>query len=116
VADNWYTGNAGTDADGHRGWLLGHFLPEGGPRHTEALEVKWGIHPAGQKRPEWSTDETRTTLVLLVSGQFKVELSTGEALLENQGDYLVWGPGIDHTWHAEADSVVVTVRWPSLAG
>jgi hypothetical protein len=37
-------------------------------------------------------NETRTTLVLLVSGRFKVDLSTEEALLPHQGDYLVWGP------------------------
>lgn len=116
MTDNWYTGNAGDDAHAHRGWLLGHFIrPPGSVRSTGALEVKWGIHPAGQKRPEWSTDERRTTMVLLVSGRFRVELSNGGALLDRQGDYLVWGPGIDHTWQAEEDSAVVTIRWPSIA-
>ena len=115
MTDNWYTGNAGDDADQHRGWLMGYFVPEESPRHTDALEVKWGVHPAGQKRPEWSTDEKRSTLVLLVSGRFHVEMSEGKALLQRQGDYLVWGPGIDHTWEAEEDSVVITVRWPSIA-
>lgn len=114
MADNWYTGNAEADPPAHRGWLLGHFMPDG-PRQTGALEVKWGVHPAGQRRPEWATDEERTTLVLLVRGRFRVELSTGTVVLERQGDYVVWGPGIDHSWHAEDDSVVVTVRWPSLA-
>ena len=33
-----------------------------------------------------------------------------------QGDYAVWGPGIDHSWEALADSVVITVRWPSSTG
>lgn len=113
MADNWYTGNAGTDATDHRGWLLGHFVPDG-PRRTEALEVKWGTHHAGQQRPEWATDEDRSTLVLLVSGRFRVELSTGTVVLQRQGDYLMWGPGIDHSWHAEQDSIVITVRWPSL--
>jgi len=86
-----------------------------GPRQTQAVEVKWGIHPAGENRPDWSTDEQRTTLVLLVSGRFHVELSTGQVLLERQGNYLVWGPGIDHTWHALEESIVLTVRWPSLS-
>jgi quercetin dioxygenase-like cupin family protein len=113
VADNWYTGNADDDASDYRGWLLGHFLPDG-PRQTQTLEIKWGVHPAGQSRPEWATDEQRTTLVLLVSGRFEVELSTGPVALERRGDYLVWGPGIDHTWRAEEDSIVITVRWPSL--
>jgi quercetin dioxygenase-like cupin family protein len=37
-------------------------------------------------------------------------------LLERQGDYVVWGPGVDHSWRAEEESVVLTVRWPSVAG
>lgn len=117
MADNWYTGNASEDGDVQRGWLLGHFVdPPEDIRATGALEVKWGVHPAGQTRPEWSTDEERTTLVMLVSGRFRVDLSVSSVLLGRQGDYAVWGPGIDHSWQAEEDSVVVTIRWPSIPG
>jgi quercetin dioxygenase-like cupin family protein len=115
VADNWYTGNATEDSDTYRGWLLGHFIdPSDGVRRTDALEVKWGIHPAGQERPEWTVDEQRSTLLLLVHGRFRLDLSVGGVVLQHEGDYVVWGPGIDHSWHAEADSVVVTIRWPSV--
>lgn len=114
MADNWYTGNANDDADKHRGWLLGHFIqPAEDIRATTDLEVKWGIHPAGDQRAEWTADDVRTTLVLLVSGRFRVDLSVNATVLAQQGDYLVWGPGIDHSWYAEEDSIVVTVRWPS---
>lgn len=115
MADNWYTGNAADDADQHRGWLLGHFIDQPGAsvRTTNALEVKWGIHPAGQERPSWTTGEDRTTLVLLVSGRFTVSLTVGTVTMERQGDYATRGPGIDHTWKAGEDSVVLTVRWPS---
>ena len=78
-----------------------------------ALEVKWGIHPAGQKRPEWTEGEDRSTLVIMVSGRFRVDLSSDSVTLTRQGDYVTWGPGIDHSWQAESDSVVITVRWPS---
>ena len=115
MADNWYTGNASDDADAHRGWLLGSFIQPGDSvRATSAVEVKWGVHPAGQRRDGWYTGETRTSMLILVSGRFRQELSVGTVLLERPGDYVVWGPGIDHTWEAEADSVVITVRWPSL--
>ncbi|MFF4563020.1 signal peptidase I [Streptomyces sp. NPDC001435] len=115
MADNWYTGNANDDADQHRGWLLGHFIDpaKGAVRQTGALEVKWGIHPAGQQRQEWVADDQRTAVIILVSGKFRLDLSVGSVTLEKQGDYVVWGPGIDHSWQAEEDSVVVTVRWPS---
>jgi hypothetical protein len=111
---DWYAGNPGEDSGQYRGWLLGNFVPDG-PRHSDDVEIKWGVHPAGQKRDDWVTDERRTTLVLLVSGRFQVELSTGTVLLQNLGDHLVWGPGVDHTWQADVDSVVVTVRWPSFS-
>lgn len=115
MADNWYTGNAATDGDAYRGWLLGHFISaDEGPRKTNALEVKWGVHPAGQQRPEWTTGEERSTLLLLVHGRFRLDLTVGSTTLEREGDYVVWGPGIDHSWQAEEDSVVVTIRWPSV--
>jgi hypothetical protein len=115
VADNWYTGNANDDASENRGWLLGHFMgPERGVKTTTDLEVKWGIHPEGQQRDAWATDERRTTLLLLVQGRFRLNLTVGSVTLERQGDYVVWGPGIDHSWQAEADSIVITVRWPSV--
>ena len=115
MADNWYAGNANDDASQHRGWLLGHFISPavGAARATSALEIKWGIHPAGQKRSEWTTEEQRSTLVLLVSGKFRIDLTVGNITLERQGDYITWGPGIDHSWQAEQDSIVITVRWPS---
>jgi quercetin dioxygenase-like cupin family protein len=53
-------------------------------------------------------------MVILVSGRFCVNLTVGSVRLERQGDYAVWGPGIDRSWKAEDDSVVITVRWPSL--
>ena len=115
MADNWYVGNAVADSEDNRGWLLGHFLAgSNGVRATDAVEVKWGIHPAGDSRDSWQTDQQRTTILLLVKGRFRLELSAGTFVLEREGDYAVWGPGMDHSWHAEEASVVITVRWPSL--
>jgi quercetin dioxygenase-like cupin family protein len=113
--DNWHTGNAADEAGQYRGWMVGHFVnpANGAVRKTGALEVKWGIHPAGQKRPEWTDGEDRSTLVIMISGRFRVDLSVGAATLTRQGDYVTWGPGIEHSWQAEEDSVVITVRWPS---
>lgn len=113
---NWHSGNAAEDGRETRGWLLGHFIdPAQGVRSTKDVEVKWGIHPAGDRRPEWTSDDQRTTLLLLVEGNFRVDLTEGSAILARQGDYAVWGPGIDHSWEALADSVVITVRWPSAS-
>jgi len=114
VSADWHTGNAADDGRNTRGWLLGDFIDSSqGVRSTKDVEIKWGIHPAGDKRHEWTHDDQRTTLVLLVEGNFVVRLTTGTAELTRQGDYAVWGPGIDHSWEAKENSVVITVRWPS---
>jgi quercetin dioxygenase-like cupin family protein len=118
MADNWYVGNAAIDSKDHRGWIVGHFLDptEDGVRAADAVEIKWGIHPAGEARHDWQADEQRTTVIILVHGRFRIELSTGTHVLKEEGDYAMWGPGIDHSWQAEEDSAVITVRWPSLSG
>ncbi|MFE9251575.1 signal peptidase I [Streptomyces sp. NPDC007088] len=115
-AEQVYVGKAGKDAALDRGWLLGHFKPEGDPRHSEAVEIKWGVHPPGDTRAEWVRGEVREALLVLISGRFRVELPGRSVLLEEQGDYVVWGRGVDHSWTAEEESVVLTVRWPSVPG
>jgi quercetin dioxygenase-like cupin family protein len=114
--DGVYVGNAARDGALDAGWLMGHFKPPGDARHSEAVEVKWGVHEPGEERAEWAVGEQRTALLVLVSGRFRVELRDRSVLLERQGDYIVWGPGVDHSWRADEASVVLTVRWPSVPG
>lgn len=116
VNDSVYVGNAGKDAALDQGWLLGHFRDIGDPRHSEALEIKWGVHPRADERSQWVRGEKRTALLVLISGRFHVELPDRSVLLKAQGDYVVWGCGVDHSWFAEEESVVLTVRWPSVPG
>jgi len=108
-------GNAEADAPGNRGWLLGYFRPDNDARHSDDVEVKWAIHPQGDRRPQWVADEKRSALLLLVSGRFHVELPGRHVLLAKQGDYVVFH-GLSHSWYAEEASVVVAIRWPSMPG
>jgi len=110
-----YVGNAEEDAPENRGWLLGHFKPADDPRHSEDIEIKWAIHPGGDQRSQWVAGEKRTAMLLLISGRFRVSLPDRTVLLAEQGDYVVFH-GISHSWHAEENSVVLTVRWPSIHG
>ena len=114
--DSVYVGNAGVDGVTDAGWLLGHFKPPGDVRHSAEVEVKWGVHPAGEARSRWATGERRTALLVLISGRFRVELPDRTVVLGTPGDYVVWGRGVDHSWYAEQESVVLTVRWPSVPG
>jgi hypothetical protein len=117
VADGVYVGNAGTDGAGNQGWLLGHFMPPGHPLHSGDVEVKWGVHPKGDHRVAWATGEVRTALLVLIQGTFHVELRDRTVVLSVPGDYVMWGPGVDHSWRAlDEGTTVLTVRWPSLPG
>ena len=49
-----------------------------------------------------------------MEGRFRLNLPGEAVVLDTQGDYVMWGTGVDHSWRAEADSVVITVRWPSV--
>ncbi|MGC3862744.1 signal peptidase I [Micromonospora chersina] len=114
--DRVYVGNAAVDGATDAGWLLGHFKPLGDVRHSTEVEVKWGVHPAGETRSQWATGERRTALLVLISGAFRIELRDRTVVLRDPGDYVVWGRGVDHSWYAERESVVLTVRWPSVPG
>jgi hypothetical protein len=109
----WHVGNARGEGQDRRGWIIGHFVDDNDIRRSEDVEIKWGVHSAGEKRAAWQDEECRTTVLLLVKGMFRVELSTEDFVLEHEGDYAMWGPGVSHSWRAEEDSVVITVRWPS---
>ena len=115
VAEEIYVGNATTNAAA-RGWLLGHFMPPGDPRRSDEVEIKWGVHPVGESRAEWVRGEERTAVAVLISGRFRLRFPERDALLAEPGDYVIWGKGVDHSWVAEEESVVLIVRWPSVPG
>lgn len=111
---SWHIGNASDDSAQTRGWFVGHFLEVDDIRLSDEVEIKWGIHPRRDRREEVVTGETRTTVLILISGRFRINLGEDSFVLENQGDYAMWGAGVDHTWEAEEDSVMMTIRWPSI--
>jgi hypothetical protein len=113
VSGNWHNGNA--EDDGRPPRLDSRPLHRPCRRRPikQRRRNQLGIHPIGDKRTEWTADDQRTTLVFRVKGKFRIDLTEGSFTLEREGDYLVWGPGIDHSWEALTEAVVVTVRWPS---
>jgi hypothetical protein len=89
---NWHNGNAAEDERETRGWIVGHFIELAlGVRSSKDVEVKWGLHPTGDRRAEWTADDQRTTLVLPVAGTFRIDLTEASITLEKQGDYAAWG-------------------------
>jgi hypothetical protein len=115
---NVISGNAILDGRNNRssGWFLGEFISASeGLRHSKDVEVKWGVHVAGETKTGIGTNKISTTLAILISGKFVLTFPGRENIcLNDQGDYAVFGPGIPHAWTAIEDTIIITIRWPSI--
>ncbi len=112
------TGNFDKEALSHKGWILGHFVSPTLPLHNRNFEMKWGKHKKGESKTSIGVNERASTLSILIYGKvlLKFPSQSRESLLEEEGDYVFWGPGIPHKWEVLEDSLVLTVRWPSVPG
>ena len=115
----FYFGNAKSDQVRDSGWFVGQFVPrELGLRHQDAVEIKWGVHPDGEKRPQAWASGHATTISVLIRGCLRVTFHVGEApqvvTLAAEGDYVVFAPDTVHSWEALGDTVVMSVRFPSV--
>src|SRR5437660_8862111 len=101
----FYYGNAITDQVRDSGWFVGQFVPTAlGLRHQDDVEVKWGIHPDGEKRPQPWANQHGTTISVLIRGCLCVTFHVGETpqtiTLEKEGDYVIFAPKTMHSWEA----------------
>ena len=116
---SFYFGNAALDQVRNTGWFVGQFVPaEQGLRHQADVELKWGVHPDGEKRLHPWAQGHGTTIAILIRGTLRVEFHSGntaqQVMMQREGDYVVYGPDVVHTWEAIGDTLVLTVRFPSV--
>lgn len=105
--------------DGKQGWFVGQFVPPSfGLVRQPTVEIKWAQHAKGERRPRFGQWPRATTISILVDGSFvlRFDLPHGirEIVLATPGDYVAFGPGVNHSWEALKDCLVITVRFPSL--
>ena len=100
-----------------KSWFIGFFVkPKSHWFHNQNFEVKWGKHKKGDKGKGWVANKTAFSLAILIKGKVRMQFEGGkEVVLKNQGDYVGWAPGVYHDWEVLEDSVIITIRWPSLA-
>jgi hypothetical protein len=115
----FYFGNAALDQVRGTGWFIGQFIPaELGLRHQAAVELKWGLHPHGERRLNPWAQGHGTTIAILFRGTLNVEFHSSPTshtvTLEREGDYVVYGPTVAHSWEAIGETLVLTVRFPSI--
>lgn len=116
---SFYFGNAALDQIGGSGWFVGQFVPpELGQRHQTAVEVKWGKHFDGERRSQPWAQGHGTTISVLIRGLLRVQFHAGckaqVVTLQREGDYVIYGPSVVHSWEATGDTLVLTVRFPSV--
>ncbi|MGH7292180.1 MAG: signal peptidase I [Myxococcota bacterium] len=110
------SGNVVDASEGTRGWFLGHFMPGAeNPLRSEDVELKWFTHPKGDARGEWAPGNPVKTLNILIRGRFVLVFPDREVELAKEGDFVLFGPGVAHSFRSEEESLVLTVRWPSMA-
>lgn len=69
-----------------RGWLCGHFMPEGSILKTNKLEVKYGeLKPGGIEKEHFHPKGEE--LFIVIKGKMKVVIEEEEFLLE-KGDFI----------------------------
>jgi len=115
-----YFGNAKADQVRSNGWLVGQFVPaELGLRHQTDVELKWGIHPDGDKRSEPWANQNGTTISLLVQGSLESDVPyrrrTGGGLRFGQRAITLHsGPRSSTLGKPVGDTIVLSVRFPSV--
>lgn len=118
-SETYYVGNAQIDQMRGTGWFIGQFVPADlGLRHQIDVELKWGIHPDGEKRSHPWANGNGTTISVLIEGKISVAFHVGETLqvvtLQQAGEYIIFGPDVVHAWEAIGHTVVLSVRFPSV--
>lgn len=110
-------GNAELEVKDHRGWFVGHFMSKP-PQQRDDIEIKWSHHSKGDGDPDFDAQKVSKSVSILIYGKIQYCLHDGDKketiVVSKPGDYVMWGPGVSHSWLVLEDSISLTVRWPSL--
>src|ERR1700680_1985107 len=116
----FYFGNATVDQVRGTGWFVGQFVAvELGLRHQTDVELKWAIHPDGERRPHGAeANGNAVTISVLIRGALRTTVQVNgtpeDVTLRKEWDYIIVGPDVVHSWEALGDTVVLSVRFPSI--
>lgn len=105
-------------------WFICHFSKVDDLRKAGDLGIQWGIYAAGKRNAgSFVANQRATSASILVAGCFGLNFfdredssSVHSVDLLGPSQYALLHPGVEHDWRAIADSPVITIRWPSLAG
>jgi hypothetical protein len=99
-----------------RGWFVGQFIDTSSLLHSKNLEIKWGLHKAGEIFDTIRMNKHAKSLSILIDGEFKfIFPDTNKTYhLKQKGDFIFWDAGVFHSTECKKDSTILTIRWPSI--
>jgi len=111
-----FSGNTAESNPQQRGWMLGSFLDPNSPLHSDAVEIKWGVFKKGEDKTVAAANRVAKSISILVKGRVNLLFPDHDTIIElkKEGDYAYWENNVFHTSQILEDSVVITIRWPSI--
>ncbi len=99
------------------GWFIGHFMPKDSEFRSEDFEIKWANCLKGWTKGVTEATKSSKTLRILISGMFRFRFpkEKKEIILKKEGDFIFFEPLIYYNSEALKDSVLLVIRWPSIA-
>jgi hypothetical protein len=82
------------------------------------IAIKWFLHTP-QDDPAWGINKPissgRTLSLLAGAGEFELTFTLADQcltlVLDQPGDFAIWGSGLFHAWRSLKVSPILTVRW-----
>lgn len=97
-------------------WVVGHFMKPDSPFKINDFELKWGHHYKGESKQTLGVNIQAKTLTFLIRGKIALKFpdQNRKIILEKEGDYVYLDKGISHTWSVLEETLILTIRWPSI--
>ncbi len=96
-----------------RGWICGHFLPEGHPMKTSELEVKYSVLQPGETQGTHFHPQG-TEINFIIHGKVKY-LIGGEERILSDGDFVFMRSNVDEAvLEVYETTTMLSARTPSL--
>ena len=77
-----------------------------------------GRPPGRRKAAQPWASQNGATISVLIEGSLELTFHIGnsqeEVILRTKGDYVIFGPEVVHSWEAIGDTIVLSVRFPSV--
>jgi quercetin dioxygenase-like cupin family protein len=97
---------------GTKGWICGHFIPEGVQKNSE-LEVKYEVLNPGYAFPPHYHPQG-TEVILIIKGKLKIQIE-GEDIILGDGDFVFMQNNVTEAFlEVYEPTTVISIRTPSI--